>query len=58
MTTETDWLAQYDLTGAVRRSMQGPDMPQQPRVESGLQLYGLDAIQVTIIMVCKSPGCL
>ncbi len=28
-------------------SAQGPDLPSQPRLESALQLYSLDMIQVT-----------
>lgn len=31
---------------------QGPDMPLQPRVESALQLYGLDVMQVTAVNLC------
>lgn len=31
---------------------QGLDMPLQPRVESALQLYDLDVMQVTAVSLC------
>ncbi len=37
-------------------SAQGPDMPLQPRVESALQLYGLNEIQVTAVNLCGVLG--